>query len=55
MITGKKFFMKVRNIHLGPGGWHCPCCVPAKKARKSWIRKSKRREAALVRKIVTED
>lgn len=36
-----------RHLHVGPGGWKCTCCFPARssKARKYEFRRAKRREA----------
>lgn len=42
MVHEKKYYMRFRLEHLGPGGWDCSCCGPAPKDRKAWCRKAKR-------------
>ncbi len=39
-----RLHMKVRHTGLGPGGWHCTCCSPAKRHRTAWCRTAKRSE-----------
>ena len=34
-----------RDKGLGPGGWSCPCCAPAKRHRKTWMRAVRKRMA----------
>jgi len=33
---------RCRDGCLGPGGWFCPCCAPAIRERKRFLRKIKR-------------
>lgn len=55
MVHQKKLHMKIRNMKLGPGGWHCPCCAPAKRERPAYVRAVKRgREKTWLRKLVSE-
>ncbi len=48
----KKFYMKIRLIGVGPGGWNCSCCGPAPKERKQWCRMRKQTEKAYVRNLI---
>jgi hypothetical protein len=51
MIRSKKLYMKIRNSHVGVGGWFCYCCRPRKSEVKGYLRASRRREARMIEKI----
>jgi uncharacterized C2H2 Zn-finger protein len=42
---------RVRDAKLGPGGWHCPCCAPAKRDRKKYLRAARRTFTHLLERI----
>ena len=51
MLQSKKFYMRVRCVGIGPGGWNCACCAPPKgKKRKQWVRRAKKLERLLIKK-----
>jgi len=39
------------HMLFGPGGWYCPCCGPAPKNRKAFVRKHKKRINRLLAKL----
>ena len=55
MIHSKKFYMRIRSIGIGPGGWKCACCAPAPgKVRKQWVRMKKKQERRLFAKLLAD-
>ena len=44
------YFKKLKNV--GPGGMRCPCCGPAPKHRKAFLRAVKRFQRAETRKEI---
>lgn len=41
-MSAKSMFKRFKGFLVGPGGIHCPCCVPPPKKRKFYYKKGKR-------------
>ena len=50
-MTSKAFHRRIRDAHIGPGGFHCPCCAPPKNKRKTYMRYVRRRIETLLNRI----
>jgi len=50
-----RIHLKMRQTGLGPGGWHCRCCSPAKSKRTAWCRMAKRIERRVAKQEVTRE
>lgn len=50
----KKSIKIYRDKGIGPGGWDCPCCGPAKSHRKQWMRMVRKRIVRMERRADPE-
>lgn len=55
MIHAKRFYLKVRNAGIGPGGWNCACCAPAPKNRPAYLRLVKKRERRMFADLIRKE
>lgn len=52
MIKEKKLYMKAGFLHLGGGGFLCPCCGPSnRKNAKAMMRAARKRYARILDKV----
>lgn len=55
MIRAKRFYLKIRNEGIGPGGWNCACCAPPISQRRAYVRIVKKRERRLFVRLIRDD
>lgn len=56
MIHSKRFYMRIRNTNIGPGGWKCACCAPPPgKQRVKVVRMRKKLERRFFSDLIREE